>query len=129
MLTSCLPRSIKALRWFEKNMETFSEIKPDTAQFSKDDRVAFGVIILISLLASMLVVAVIGGLITDENLQERIVKSRIFIVFGLQILPVLLSLIARKIDSLREFSAIIYGLTILFELIAAIIIVLFILTN
>lgn len=110
-------------------METFSEIKPDTAQFSKDDRVAFGVIILISLLASMLVVAVIGGLITDENLQERIVKSRIFIVFGLQILPVLLSLIARKIDSLREFSAIIYGLTILFELIAAIIIVLFILTN
>lgn len=110
-------------------METFSEIKPNTAQFSKDDREAFGVIILISLLASMLVVAVISSLITAEDLQERIVKSRIFIVFGLQILPVLLSLIARKIGSLREFSAIIYGLTILFELIAAIIFVLFMLTN
>ncbi|MEK7722946.1 MAG: hypothetical protein AAB336_01230 [Acidobacteriota bacterium] len=84
----------------------------------KTEKEDFGVNIILGFITSMLGLVTIGFVFLEGNIIfERIIDHIPTINLGLQILPIVLSLIAQKSSILRNYWIPIFWLTTLFELI------------
>lgn len=82
---------------------------------------------MVSVFASLFVTGIIAVMLGDNRLlSEKIFKNQYPIILILQILPALLSLVARNTETFRGVWSIVYVLALFFELTAAIIVTLFV---
>lgn len=93
------------------------------------NREEIGVNIFLGFITSLLGITIIGVFLDGNWLFERIFKHISALAFGLQIFPILFSLIARKIESLQRLWLATFWLTLLLELILTTVLMVFILPN